>query len=392
MRIALIHPDLGLGGAERLTVDLALSLQNLGHCPTIFTPHQDPRRTFSEVAPPNPQVPVQVIRTFVPRSLFKKLHAILAALRCSLCALYVCLFRRPDVAIVDIVSLPVLIFALFRLPVLFYCHYPDKLLADSLNPAAVASPVKRVYRTLVDAIEAVSLRFASAVVCNSKFTVSAYKRTFPSLKTPCVVYPCVKVVDSVDRAPEDMLLSLNRYERKKNVSLAVETLAVLVERVPHREFKVVIAGGYDERLRENVEYFAELQQLVISRGLQHRVKMMRNVSEEERKELLRVAVAVLYTPRNEHFGIVPLEAMAQGVPVVAVNSGGPVESVEDGMTGFLCEGSAESFANAVLKVDGGRMGKNGRDRVRRYFSREALGEAMLNILLRIVERRQNTWR
>lgn len=384
MRIALIHPDLGLGGAERLTIDLALSLQKLGHEPTIYTPYQDRRRTFSEVAPPNPQIPVQVIRTFIPRSLFNKLHAVLTALRCSVCAFFVCLFRRPDVSIVDIVSLPVLVFALFGVPVLFYCHYPDKLLSESLNPTARVPPVKRVYRVLVDAIEAVSLRFASAVVCNSRFTASAYTRTFPSLKTPRVVYPCVKMTDTVDRAPEDMLLSLNRYERKKSVSLAVETLAVLVERAPQREFRLVIAGGYDERLKENVEYFAELQQLVRSKGLQHKVKMMRNVSEEERRELLRVALAVLYTPSNEHFGIVPLEAMAEGVPVVAVNSGGPVESVEDGITGFLCDSSAESFADAVLKIEGGKLGTNGRERVRRYFSREALGRDMQNLLMRIV--------
>lgn len=386
MRIALIHPDLGLGGAERLVVDLALSLQHLGHHPTIYTPYQDSHRTFPEVAPPCPQIPVQILRSPIPRSIFNKLHAIFAALRCSICAFYVCLFRRADVAIVDIVSLPVLVFALFRIPVLFYCHYPDKLLAESLSSAERASPLKLFYRLSVDAMEALSLRFASAVVCNSRFTASAYAQTYPSLKAPYVVYPCVKLPDSVDRAPRDTLLSLNRYERKKNVSLAVEALGVLVERAPKREFNLVVAGGYDERLEENVQNFAELQQLVIAKGLEDKVRMMRNVSEEERKELFRVALAVLYTPNNEHFGIVPLEAMAEGVPVVAVNSGGPVESVENGVTGLLCENSAESFAEAVLKIEGGEMGKKGRERVQRYFSREILGGNTQNILQRIVER------
>lgn len=44
---------------------------------------------------------------------------------------------------------------------------------------------------------------------------------------------------------------------------------------------------------------------------------------------------MLYTPTEEHFGIVPCEAMMEGVPVIAVNSAGPTETVEQGITGFL---------------------------------------------------------
>jgi alpha-1,3/alpha-1,6-mannosyltransferase len=44
---------------------------------------------------------------------------------------------------------------------------------------------------------------------------------------------------------------------------------------------------------------------------------------------------LLYTPANEHFGIVPIEAMHLGCVVIACNSGGPLESIEDGETGFL---------------------------------------------------------
>lgn len=381
-----MHPDLGLGGAERLTIDVALSLQALGHFPVIYTPHQDPSRTFAEVAPPNPQIPVHVLHTPVPRHILGRFHAICAALRCAVCAFFVCCFRRPDVAIVDIVSLPVLIFALFRVPVMFYCHYPDKLLVATLKPGLKPSLGKRIYRAIVDSMEALSLRFASIVVCNSRFTASAYATAFPRLKKPAVVYPCIHVRENCVRKPTNMLLSINRYERKKSISLAIETLAVLVEREPSRNFSLVVAGGYDERLAENVTYFKELQRLVQNRGLQGKVSMLRNISEDERDHLLESAFVVLYTPSNEHFGIVPLEAMAAGVPVVAANSGGPTESVEDGVTGFLTESSADAFACAVLKINGESMGASGKSRVSRYFSREVLGREMQNLLARIVDR------
>lgn len=51
------------------------------------------------------------------------------------------------------------------------------------------------------------------------------------------------------------------------------------------------------------------------------------ISNETRKYLLRNAECVLYTPENEHFGIVPVEAMYSEVPIIADNSGGPRESV-----------------------------------------------------------------
>jgi alpha-1,3/alpha-1,6-mannosyltransferase len=47
-RILFIHPDLGIGGAERLVVDAAVGLQDRGHNVTIYTSHCDPRHCFDE--------------------------------------------------------------------------------------------------------------------------------------------------------------------------------------------------------------------------------------------------------------------------------------------------------------------------------------------------------
>ena len=46
--IIFFHPDLGIGGAERLVIDAAVGLQNLGHKVVIFTSHCDPSHCFDE--------------------------------------------------------------------------------------------------------------------------------------------------------------------------------------------------------------------------------------------------------------------------------------------------------------------------------------------------------
>ena len=148
------------------------------------------------------------------------------------------------------------------------------------------------------------------------------------------------------------------------------------------------AGGYDERVAENREHYLELRKLAKDLGADDNVTFLCSFSDSEKVSLLTSCTALIYTPSNEHFGICPLEAMYMERPVIAVNSGGPLETVIDGKTGFLCEPTPDAFAVKMahfVRTTGarGEMGKAGKRRVIGSFSFAAFTRKLNRIVTRL---------
>lgn len=88
--VAIIHPDLGIGGAESLIINVALALQEANYRVKVFTPHFDPNRCFQEA---KEKLNVEMRGNFWPRSIYGRFIALCAYLRMLLCTLYV-IFRE----------------------------------------------------------------------------------------------------------------------------------------------------------------------------------------------------------------------------------------------------------------------------------------------------------
>ena len=82
-----------------------------------------------------------------------------------------------------------------------------------------------------------------------------------------------------------------------------------------------------------------------------RVEFLGKVSEDDLQNYYRRARGLIF-PQIEDFGIVPLEAMAQGTPVIAYAQGGALETVEDGVSGhYFHEQSASALQEAVIAFE-----------------------------------------
>ncbi|KAI0162983.1 mannosyltransferase [Pestalotiopsis sp. NC0098] len=401
--IVFLHPDLGIGGAERLVVDAAVGMQNRGHKVVVFTSHRDRSHCFDEARDETLDVRVRG-NTVIPSSILSRFSILCAILR-QLHLIIQIYFNgelrelSPDAFFIDQLSagLPLLQYLYPRGRILFYCHFPDLLLAQGRQKWW-----KRAYRVPFDWLEQWSMSFADAIAVNSNFTKGVVGRTWPGLakhRDLKTVYPCVDT--NTKKSPEveagkplwggkRFLLSINRFERKKDVALAIRAYAGLSAEA-RQGVRLVVAGGYDSRVPENVGYHDELVALASSLGLSSRtaktivtaletpndvqVLFLLSVPNLLKEMLLSSARLLVYTPANEHFGIVPLEAMLAGLPVLAADTGGPTETVLEGETGWLRSPSDAAAWSAVMDrvltklspADLERMRQTGVARVRDNF-------------------------
>ncbi|KXN91966.1 Alpha-1,3/1,6-mannosyltransferase ALG2 [Leucoagaricus sp. SymC.cos] len=437
LRIAFLHPDLGIGGAERLVVDAALGLQRLGHNVDIYTSHWDPNHCFEETKDGySGSLSVHYIKPPFPRSIGGKFHILCAHARQLHLITHLLLSGAPsyDVYFVDQLSTCVpFLRAIGKTRVVFYCHFPDKLLAngafvDGELVKAQGSLQKRLYRYPMDLLEEVTTRQADVILANSKFTARVFTSYFPSIScNPTVVYPGINIqaylaqVDLNDpeiskiSSSRPTLLSLNRFEKKKNAALAVKSFALLKRKsLSARGLRLVLAGGYDPRLRDNIETLDSLIKLAKDYSLTYTLEapaistvpipphtkspspdvlFLLNFTTAQRTALLNSPSTklLLYTPANEHFGIGPVEGMVCGVPILACNSGGPTESViddsDDMRTGWLRPPDPETWADTLQEIlslsskDREKLSTRGRQRAREHFSLDAMAKGVEEALL-----------
>jgi alpha-1,3/alpha-1,6-mannosyltransferase len=387
LRIGFVHPQMGVGGSERLVLDAAACLQQAGHRVTIFTSRNNREHSLDGAI--GGAVKVRTYGDFLPLDVGDRLLAPCNIGRTCYAALRVAMSReRFDVVFGDLVSQPIPILRLMtRAKVLFYCHFPDRLLAPS------GGALYRLYRAPIDWSERAAIGMAHRVLVNSKFTASVAKRIFPRLGAVRLLYPGVDVARFARNgrpAHDDsiILLAINRYDPRKNTGLALEALAELEPRLPQEIFRrvqLVIAGGFDERLRQSHEVLRDLQERAKRLGLTGKVVFLRSPDDTQIRELLSRCRCVVYTSENEHFGYVPLEAMAAARPVISVNNGGPAETIVDGTTGLLCPAAPAAFADALARLiadpDGAdRLGQAGRLHVAEKFSKAAFGAKLEQIV------------
>jgi glycosyltransferase involved in cell wall biosynthesis len=173
-----------------------------------------------------------------------------------------------------------------------------------------------------------------------------------------VLYPPPRLASRLHAGPSGhYVLAVGRLETLKRPDLLVRAVTFF-----DRGLRLVLVG--DGPLRSTLEETAA--QL----GVSDRVDFAGRVDDAALVELYAGALGVVYVPYDEDYGYVTLEGFLARKPVVtAADSGGPLEFVEDGLNGLVCEPTAEAIGAAVnaLSTDrarAARLGEAGFERAR----------------------------
>jgi len=234
-----------------------------------------------------------------------------------------------------------------------YCHTPPRFLygyptearvRESRLGALLTSPIDHKLRVW----DFYSAQRPDYIVANSQ-TVAARIKKFWA-RDAQIIYPPVALPprESGKRSINNQLAAVNyflvvsRLEPYKNVDLAVRACNQL--RLP---LKVVGEGSERRRLEKLVGRSATTSG--VGPG---KVALLGRVSDEKLAELYAGCRALIFPVQDEDFGIVPVEAMDFGKPVIALRSGGVTETVVENETGlFFDEPTVESLMEAICNFN-----------------------------------------
>lgn len=221
-----------------------------------------------------------------------------------------------------------------RHPMVWYPHEPPRMLEDlrlsQLPNDSITSDVwkvhvypkftyddvpSRVYEATMNSLAMFDkLGNPDRIVANSHYVAQYLSQVYGRIVAD-IVYPGVVCANSiVELSPNVQFLTVGQLWPHKRVKMIIEALAMIPDA------RLVIVGDGPERQK--------LERMAVSLGISDRVCFKHGLSEAELKAEYNACRAVVFAAAREPFGIVPLEALAHGRPLIAVNEGGYTEVVD----------------------------------------------------------------
>lgn len=344
MKVALYYPWIYLtSGAERTILELC---RRSRHQWTLFTNHYEPEHTFPGFTEQHvvalPNIPVQRdlanVAAAMKTILFQKLPLDRFSVLVVVCE------GAGDLAVIRNRNLPAICICLTPLRIAFDRIYHERSLQGRKWWQRIAIRAGcGIFRTLDRAVWA---RYARVVCISQEARRRALEARLVHPEKIEVVHPGLGLYPT---APSNtfnhFFLLPGRIMWTKNIELGIQAFRRFRELCKHAsDFRLVIAGIIDEKSRP---YFEHLRAMVGNDG---HIEFVVAPSDQELAGLYRDCYSVLFTAFNEDWGIVPLEAMAFGKPVIAVNRGGPLESISHGRDGFLEDPQPDVFAERMRQL------------------------------------------
>lgn len=231
-----------------------------------------------------------------------------------------------------------------------YCHTPPRYLYGYATARDWKSnKLLYIFGTIINHILRIADYYASKnvdfFIANSQEVASRIEKFYR--RKSKVIYPPIEIINKKPSKPQNLspkpfYLTGGRLARAKHTDLIVkacEELGVNLK-VFGRGF-----GGYDIKLKNQNSKIKNANE-------NSKIEFLGEISDDIKQQLMQNAIAFIFAGEDEDFGIVPVESMSAGLPVIAYKSGGVKETIIDGKTGILFEElNAQSLKKAIQKFE-----------------------------------------
>lgn len=203
-----------------------------------------------------------------------------------------------------------------------------------LYDAQQAGPEQQALKAAIERFDQEALTRVRHVFANSQ-NVAKRLKTYNGIDAEVLYHPPPQAEACYTREALPYIYFPSRIESLKRQTLLLEAVALMQE-----PLYVLFSGTGGQS--------AALEARIVALGLQERVRSLGYVSEAEKFAYYAHAAAIAYPVQDEDYGYVTLEAMLSAKAVLAcTDSGGPLEWLEDGLTGWLCEPTPQALADRL---------------------------------------------
>lgn len=256
--------------------------------------------------------------------------------------------------------------------VLWYCHTPLRDIYDLYEYRMSmrklhTKPLYMIGAAAVRAIDQGVVKKIPLIVANSSNTKQRVSKYYQRHDAK-VLGGGIDYKNYSNKGDQRYFFYPSRISPNKRQDYAIEAFKIFSRKV--KGYRLIICGP----VSKDKFYYDYYRKIYESAKRLSRIEFMTKVPEKRLIDLYSRCTGVLYPPINEDYGLVSLEAMASGKPIIAVNEGGMRETVVQNKTGILVN-SPEEMAIAMERVarDGelaARLGKAGRKRAEKEYSWE----------------------